>query len=382
MVAQGRVFTLSLEPIKRELAERWATKADMVWESAERALIKRMPPPDIFLRLNETTILAAIISTESYQGQVLCADVMRTLLAYFLGRSAENDIEISRVSELSDSGIRCETIDLSAPPPPLVVSAPSTPPERWTPPLAGRRMLCPFTSERGALIPLSFDIVPVWRLDLGVISAYAIRRRLPDAPGSYSDEDRQQIANRLIDLLVPLLEEYRGNGGVFALMIQGTYSTLSMRRPRSALIERCTTVLDVMRSAVVMELAGFDVGVPEGRLAETASMLKPFFSRLAATVSDSAEAQMAMREHAFQGLTIDASTVAAPRLVPLIKAMRQRTSIVVVHGLPRGINEDRLRALGVSHVTFNEEMRPMEAGFTPGASVPVSAPREARPAAG
>ena len=137
-----------------------------------------------------------------------------------------------------------------------------------------------------------------------------------------------------------------------------------------------------MRSAVVMELAGFDVGVPEGRLAETASMLKPFFSRLAATVSDSAEAQMAMREHAFQGLTIDASTVAAPRLVPLIKAMRQRTSIVVVHGLPRGINEDRLRALGVSHVTFNEEMRPMEAGFTPGASVPVSAPREARPAAG
>jgi len=382
VVAQGRVFTLSLEPIKRELAERWATKADMVWESAERALIKRMPPPDIFLRLNETTILAAIISTESYQGQVLCADVMRTLLAYFLGRSAENDIEISRVSELSDSGIRCETIDLSAPPPPLVVSAPSTPPERWTPPLAGRRMLCPFTSERGALIPLSFDIVPVWRLDLGVISAYAIRRRLPDAPGSYSDEDRQQIANRLIDLLVPLLEEYRGNGGVFALMIQGTYSTLSMRRPRSALIERCTTVLDVMRSAVVMELAGFDVGVPEGRLAETASMLKPFFSRLAATVSDSAEAQMAMREHAFQGLTIDASTVAAPRLVPLIKAMRQRTSIVVVHGLPRGINEDRLRALGVSHVTFNEEMRPMEAGFTPGASVPVSAPREARPAAG
>ena len=382
MVAQGRVFTLSLEPIKRELAERWAAKVDMVWESAERALIKRMPPPDIFLRLNETTILAAIISTESYQGQVLCADVMRTLLAYFLGRSAENDIEISRVSELSDSGIRCETIDLSAPPPPLVVSAPSTPPERWTPPLAGRRMLCPFTSERGALIPLSFDIVPVWRLDLGVISAYAIRRRLPDAPGSYSDEDRQQIANRLIDLLVPLLEEYRGNGGVFALMIQGTYSTLSMRRPRSALIERCTTVLDVMRSAVVRELAGFDVGVPEGRLAETASMLKPFFSRLAATVSDSAEAQMAMREHAFQGLTIDASTVAAPRLVPLIKAMRQRTSIVVVHGLPRGINEDRLRALGVSHVTFNEEMRPMEAGFTPGASVPVSAPREARPAAG
>lgn len=382
MVAQGRVFTLSLEPIKRELADRWAAKADMVWESAERALIKRMPPPDIFLRLNETTILAAIISTDSYQGQVLCADVMRTLLAYFLGRSAENDIEISRVSDLSDSGIRCETIDLSAPPPPQVVSAPSVPPERWVPPLAGRRMLCPFTSERGALIPLSFDIVPVWRLDLGIISAYAIRRRLPDAPESYGDEDRQQIANRLIDLLVPLLEEYRENRGVFALMIQGAYSTLSMRRPRSALIERCTTVLDVMRSAVVMELAGFDIGVPEGRLAETASMLKPFFSRLAATVSASAEAQMAMREHAFQGLTIDASEVAGPRLVPLIKAMRQRTSIVVVHGLPRGINEDRLRALGVSHVSFNEEMRPMEAGFKPGASAPVSAPREARPAAG
>ena len=91
---------------------------------------------------------------------------------------------------------------------------------------------------------------------------------------------------------------------------------------------------------------------------------------------------MAMREHAFQGLTINASEVAGPRLVPLIKAMRQRTSIVVVHGLPRGINEDRLRALGVSHVSFNEEMRPMEAAFKPGASAPVSAPREARPAAG
>lgn len=368
MVAQGRVFALSLEPIRQQLGERWPARADHVWETVERALAKRMPAPDVFLRINEVTVMAAIASTDAYEGQVRCAEVLRSILAFFLGRSAEEDLGISRVSALSGGTLSMEPVDLAVPPRPSVeprTSAKSpVSPDRWVPPLAGRRLLSPFMSERQGLVRMHFDVVPVWRLDQGFIGAYALRRRLPCRIDGLSDFDREQMDHRVVDHLVPLLQEYRRHRGAFPLIIPGTYSSASTRRPRVDLVERCNDVLDLMRSVVVMEIDGLSPGAPAGRLSETAAMMKPFFHVVTACVADTAQAETVFRGFAFKGLAIDAGKVPDSRLDALICAARRRMSNVIVHDLKRQ-DEARIAALGVTHVSFLEDSVPLTGGTFP-----------------
>ncbi len=394
LIKQGRVFLLSLDAIRQELGPRWPARSELVCDTMQKALVKRMPVPDIFIRIDDATILAAIASVDAYEGQVRCAEVLGTTLAFFLGRNADSDIKISRVSGLGETGLSYEPINLSAPPPPRPVEVDAdaedeaeavVPPgardgERWKPPLAGRKVAAPFASlDRGA-VPMRFDIVPVWRLDRGIVSAYAIRRRLPEALDCYSDHDRELMDHALIDLLVPLLEEYRREGGVFALIAPGSFSSASARRPRLDMVDRCGPVLDVMRQAVMMEIDGVGVGVPSGRVREMASMIKPFFRVLTACVRSPADADAITRDYAFNGLAIDAEHLNRSKLESLIRSLRRWTPNLVVHAIPAGSDEDRLRALGVSHVTYRDAREP--AGLTPGVLAPAAGPQEVRPAAG
>lgn len=370
LMQQGRVFLLSLDAIRLELGPRWEGRHELIWDTLSRALTKRMPPPDVFVRINDATVLAAIVSVDPYSGQVRCAEVLRSTLAYFLGREAEGDLGMARVSSMSGDSLSCERIDLTAPPPPAPPAArvAGRSPDRWTPPLAGRRLAASFVSERAGLTEMCFDVVPVWRLDQGIVSAYAIRRRLPARLETYTDLDREIMGHRLLDQLLPLLEEYRREGGVFALIISGSFSSASTRRPRLDLLDRCTPVLDVMRQAVIMELEGFGPGIPAGRIRETAAMMTPFFRVLTASVRCPAEADVVVRDYAFQGMAIDASGLSDARIEQTVRSVRRCTGNVVVHAVRPDADEAWLRRLGVSHVTYRLEAG--RAAVRPGGSVP------------
>ena len=386
LIKQGRVFLLSLDAIRQELGPRWPARSEIIWDTMHKALVKRMPVPDIFIRIDDATVLAAVASMDAYEGQVRCAEVLGSTLAFFLGRNADSDIKISRVSGLSENALSCEPVNLTAPPPPRrplieAVAAPgSRNGERWKPPLAGRNVTARFASLDKGTVPMRFEIVPVWRLDQGIISAYAIRRRLPARLDSYSDHDRELMDHALIDLLVPLLEEYRREGGVFALIAPGSFSSVSARRPRLDMVDRLGSVLDVMRQAVMMEIDGVGVGAPSGRIREMASMMKPFFRVLTACVRSAEEAEAITRDYAFNGVAIDAEHLSSARLEALVRSLRRWTPNLIVHGIAKGCDEERLRSLGVSHVSFREAQK--IGALTPDGSVLASSPSEARRAAG
>lgn len=372
LIKQGRVFLLSLDAIRQELGQRWPSRSEIIWDTMHKALVKRMPVPDIFIRIDDATVLAAVASVDAYEGQVRCAEVLGSTLAFFLGRNADSDIRISRVSGLSENALSCEPVNLSAPPPRRRRAEAPPPPEsrngeRWKPPLAGRNVTAPFASLDKGTVPMRFEIVPVWRLDQGIVSAYAIRRRLPARLDSYSDHDRELMDQALIDLLVPLLEEYRREGGVFALIAPGSFSTASARRPRLDMVDRLGSVLDVMRQAVMMEIEGVSVGVPSGRIREMASMMKPFFRVLTVCVRSPDEAEAITRDYAFNGVAVDAEHLSSAKLETLIRSLRRWTKNLIVHGLPTGCDENRLRSLGVSHVSFRDA--PNSGALTPDGSV-------------
>lgn len=363
LVDAGRVFALSLKPIRDVMGARWPQRAEQVWETVERALVRRMPAPDVFLRLDDVTVLAAIASTDAYEGQVRCAEVMRTVLSFFLGRSVEDDLRIERVASLDGGIIVTEAIDLGAlPPPPRpgpVKRPPTTPPHRWTPPLAGRRWNTAFLSEREGAIDLTFEIAPVWRLDVGVISAYAIRTRVGRRSLQPSDADQEAMAHALLDHLIPLMDEYRREGGQFALIAPLHFVNAASTRPRLGLIGRCAGVMEVMRKAVVLELEGVTPAAPAALVQEAAAMLRPFVNTLTVGVASPADVRAVGEAFAPQGLSIDAQKLAREPLEGVIRAARRRSPNIVVHGVRRGIDEDGLNALGASHVSYSDDLSPL-----------------------
>jgi hypothetical protein len=360
---QGRVFALSLEPIRDSFGPRWAAKRDQLWDAAERGLARRLPPPDVFLRVDETTFLAAIVSVDPYEAQVLCSEVLRDLLTFFLGRSADEDVVLTRVASLSGQSLVCERIDPFAPRPvrpaaPVPADGVSRPrpPGAWKPPLEGRRHTAQVPTRAGSLIDIALEVVPVWRLDQETISAFRIVRDLRQTDPAHDLSDLEVIDRATVDFLLPLLEDYRREGGVFALVVPLSFSTLSAVRPRIAVLDRCASVADLMRQVVILEIDGLDAGVPSGRLSETVAMVRPFFRSLLLQVSSVALLEPALRESAFSGLTIDVPKLGGgpSRLGRLIRAARTYSRNIMVLGLQGRGHDEALRASGVSHVSYRE----------------------------
>lgn len=356
LVAKGRVFALSLEPVRLSLGDRWPQKREQIWDAAERAMEKRMPPPDVFLRVDDTTFLAAIASVDPYEAQVRCADVLRSLLTFFLGRSADDDIVLTRVAALDGQGLVCEPVDLFAPPVPAGVvgggvAARPRAPEDWIPPLGGRRTSTAIHTGGCEPVTVDFEVSPIWRLDQSVISAYRINRawRGPRPPTTAQTEAVDQAT---IEFLLPILDEYRREGGVFAVIAPLNFGVVMPARPRLGLISRWAEAADLMRQVVILELEGVETGVPSGSIGETAALLAPFFHRVVLKVSDQAVASNAFREHAFTGVTIDVTQLGSRKgLGGLIRAARRFTRNVLLLNAPTGLTDEVLKIAGVSHVT-------------------------------
>lgn len=359
LVTQGRVFALSLEPVRASLGDRWVHKREHIWEAAERALEKRMPPPDVFLRVDDTTFLAAVASVDTYEAQVRCADVLRGLLSFFLGRSADDDVVLTRVAALDGHALLCEAVDLLAQPrsfAPAQAETDARPrsPEDWSPPLGGRRVSTRIATASDDPAEVDLEITPVWRLDHGVIGAYRINRiwRSLRPP---STAQAEAVDHATIDFLLPILEEYRREGGIFAVIAPLDLGVVMPARPRLGLISRWSEAADVMRRVVILEIEGADAGAPTGRIGETAAMLSPFFHSVMLQVSDQKIASVALREHAFSGVTIDAAKLKVRgRLGGLIGAVRRFTRNIMLLNAPAGLSDPVLKTAGVTHATRSD----------------------------
>lgn len=358
LIDQGRAFLLSLQPIRAQMGSRWPQRSETVWEAVERALTKSMSPPDVFLRLNDTTVLVALASTDSYEGQTRCVTVLRTLLSFFLGRSADADVAISRISRIDGESVSASPVDLNARPPVGcgAASAGSLPrrPEDWIPPLTERKMSGVVSLSHYGDATYELDVVPVWRLDQETISAYAIRLRLPNHVQRLSDSDQEVLSHLTLDHMLPILEDYRKEGATFALLVPLAFATLSARRPRTALLSRCNGVRDVMRRAVIAEITELDSGIPVGLIRESVAMIKPFFRVITATVRTNIDVGSFYREVAFHGVAVVWPSSSTAPIQALLGLARRRTPNVVVHDVPEGVTVEDLRMLQASHVTWTQ----------------------------
>jgi len=356
LVAQGRVFLLSLDPIKQQMGARWPGRAEVIWEAVERSLHKNMPPPDVYVRMNDTSVIVAVSSTNSYEGQIRCVEILRSLLTYFLGRSVDADIALSRIANIDGDVLQAEPVDVARISGPDAQSvgapAPARRPEDWVPPLTERRASGTLGLTHHGPTGYDIDIAPVWRLDQETISAYAVRLRLRSACDRLSDLDHEAMTHLVVSHLLPILEDYRREGGTFAIIVPVSFSALSARRPRMALLNRCSGFKDVMRRAVIAEITDLDAGVPGGLIRETVAMVRPFFRVITGLVRTPADIKAIYREVAFHGVAMNWLPGQFSHLETALQAARQRTPNLILHDVPAFVPTTDLRRGGASHITW------------------------------
>lgn len=356
LVGQGRVFLLSLEPIKIQMGARWASRAEVIWEAVERSLHKNMPPPDSYVRMNDTSVIVAVASTNSFEGQIRCVEILRALLSYFLGRSADADIALSRISNIDGESLHAEPVDVTVPPSPPTGTTgapePARRPQDWTPPLTERRASGTINLSHHGPVSFEIDVVPVWRLDLETISAYALRLRLPAGLDRLSDLDHEAMGNLVVTHLIPILEDYQTEGGTFAIVVPVSFSVLSARRPRLALLNRCMGLKDVMRRAIILEITDLDAGIPSGLIMETVAMVRPFFRVITGMVRTAADVSAIYREAAFHGVALNWMPNQSLHLETVLQAARRRTPNLIVHDVPKTVWIADLRRYKASHITW------------------------------
>lgn len=193
-------------------------------------------------------------------------------------------------------------------------------------------------------------VTPVWRLDFSLVAAYAIRRRLPAPLSDFTAADHEAVDAAVAEFLTPLLRDYRREGGRFAILCPFTISTLSARRSRVSLMQRCAEVADIMKQAVVLEVDGVTRGAPSGRIRETLAMCRPMARFLTLSVTDVSALPLDL-DLGSAGVALDAAVLKNGRLEAAVAVARRRTANVVVHSAPRSLDLDLLGRLGASHVT-------------------------------
>ena len=362
LVERGSVFVLSLAPIRDETGPKWEFRKEQVWERVERTLTANLPIEDVCLRVDDVSMMVAVNSCSVYEGQARCVTLLRQIMAYFLGREGDDDIRISRVTSISGSDLIGEPIDIRAAPDPrhraaapgVAAGAGRLPPDKWTPPLAGRTYSAPFTSMRGEAVEMELRVTPVWCLRRGAISSYAIRRRFPHVKRPVSDHDQEAADKQTALKMVELLKEYAEFGGLFALHVPIYFATASSRRARVNMLGRCAPVLPLMRQVAIMEIEDIDDGVPYGRLKEAVAMLSPFVRAVMAGIGEGQRLNSQVRECGFAGVAVEAGPgpVMRPELKYLLAQARRATPNVLVHNanLPPEV-EDRLPGMGVTHLS-------------------------------
>ncbi|MDQ1154486.1 hypothetical protein [Brevundimonas sp. SORGH_AS_0993] len=357
LVRQGRVFLLSFDAIRKELGDRWPNREEIVWQTFERDLARALPPPDQFLRLNETTIIAAIASADAYAGQVKCAEVFRQVLAFFLGRNQDSDLSMARVSSLTAQAVVAEQIDPAAPPPPPPPPAATNEraaaawPTNWIPPLESRRTRTTFVTERDGPADIDLWVSPVWRLDLGLVGAYAVRRGLPRGLETFTDRDLSAIDLGVADFLEPIMQDYRRNGAAFAIFCPFTFTTMSARGSRLRLLDRCAPFIEVMGKAVVLEIDGLRLGAPDSRISDTLSMCRPFGRVRMVSIHDPQSSEILWADHGAGGVALDADGFTQRQAEAAAARVRKRRSNILVHAVPPTWSRDSLAANGVTHIT-------------------------------
>ncbi|MFC5356102.1 hypothetical protein [Azospirillum himalayense] len=302
-VTAGAVHLIGLEDIRDHLGKRWETVKDRVQDYTGRLLEKMLSPQDVWFRHGEAQFIIVFAHADVKAAQLICGKIVETLHQTLLGHSDTSQIIVKTALVEIDGSIAIGSARLddllhraaSQPERPADRTDPTAQPTTAQP--TAQSVAQPEAEERQRLSPTDFAFGngeppprpkvlfrPVYDVRNKVISTYTCRPDLHTCRHINQitvDDVLQEEAIFDYDMetlchAVRTYNELYKNKFRYAQTIPVHFETLASVRRRREYLQSCRMIPNCLIPFLAFELEGLPQGIPNGRLAEMVTMLRPF----------------------------------------------------------------------------------------------------------
>jgi hypothetical protein len=380
-MANGQINLLSLDAIADRLGARWEAKRASVYDYMERTLERNVGPSGYFLRVSETDFLVALHDEQKFAAQLRCLRYLREVLMYFFGEAPAADVTVRQVVRITADGLEAvlvdpaeaaraaeegeQAVDVEA-------DDDTAPVDRWT----------PFVASNGRKVRVSCTLEPVLELKTyGRIGNRIARTVLRVDTGEALTVSEIQNLSRSdierIDLATIARGLHRSRADAdqdhpLTLIIPVSFTSLSSRQGRAALVELFAQAKAMVRAGVICEVCDIE-GVPQAALLTATSLIKPYclflVGRLAAAPDHGLDN---LRGSGLQALSFEASPTIGGDAEFLrwarkaIAAAKRSAKSVMIYRLESPRQAGMAALLGASHASMRATVTAAASWPTPG----------------
>ncbi|AWK87762.1 hypothetical protein [Azospirillum thermophilum] len=367
-VTAGCIHLIGLADIREELGSRWEAVKDRVHDYTCRALQRVLSPNDLWFRLNDSDYVVVFAVLDKPAAQLVCGKIVANLHSALLGNSDLHRVTVRTAVLQIDGGVMVEKAHLDELLDRAVLAARGLEDgaegggvggEATGDEPAVRRL----SVARTKLPAPSVLFRPYFDTHKKVISTYACRpdaetaRYLALRSAGGLDRERAAVAfdHEALASAVEIYVDLYANKFRYAQTIPVHFDTLAVQRNRRLYIEQCQAIPEHLRSFLAFELLDLPGGVPYGRLAELAALLRPFARAVMVQIADEAMdlhtcAQAGIRG---AGLCFDPRVTdhqATDRMRLLCQSARKSGLFTYVEGVRNAVMLHAAEEAGVSYV--------------------------------
>jgi hypothetical protein len=289
-VERGCVVAIGLDVVRARIGERWEKLRETIGGRLEAILRHRLGSADFFFELNDTSYCVVMPASEPIDAQVCCLRVAYELHSSLLGPCGADCIILARATSLEKGVLTLEPIvspgirDLAiraglqdvfrcAPADEVRIAQPSTPKSR---PVATKQ-------------EYSFSFVPLWDTRREAITTWRCRARkaLPGTPDQGGFSKLKDDLTRTLALLhhaSAVLANRIEQGDRFLIDVPLPYDILSAPLGRMEVGAACRDLPADYRAFLTFEISDMPQGVPQSRVNELVTAIKPFCKAVFAQV--------------------------------------------------------------------------------------------------
>lgn len=276
---RGCVYIIGLDGIRQQVGERWDRLKEMVWTRLDNLLRQKLTPTDFFVRVNELAFLVSLPSASCEEAEVFCLRVAHELHIGLLGSCQAADLQVSRSIRFSDNMIETAPVENAERGlPGAAPAAPAPMPEPHHPLL---HPAAPASNARVQDVEINHRYMPIWDAHKEAIASYRCLSLFDHAPVENLGFDRRAKFDLGVTTLrirhgTALLSQGLAAGGKFLLWLPVSYDMLSSPAARTEISQLCRSLPSELRSYLVFEISDLPYGVPQSRLFDLMSALKPY----------------------------------------------------------------------------------------------------------
>jgi hypothetical protein len=278
MLARAGAATLiGLDLIRQRAGARWPKMRETIYQRMETILRQKLGAQDFFIRIEEVSYLVTIPATEPEDAQVCCLRVAYELHTSLLGPCTIDDLRISRAVDAGNGTLMvtpivapqilrlAERADIPA----LVATgteAARTEARRRDATAADRKL---------------HAFVPVWDSRAEAITAYrCIVEADEDESALLTPSAKARAALSLaltgLGLSVAVLDARLARGERFLVHLRVPYEALTSPLARMEFVSACRGLSQQLRPLLVFEIVDLPAGVPQSRLQDLVTTVRPF----------------------------------------------------------------------------------------------------------